>query len=262
MPLVRAAYDRWRALESRSGRRLLVETGVLLVGQPRSELLAGARTSAEEHGVPCEPLDARRARAALPDDRRRRRRCRAARAGRWRSSFPKLASKRSSRRPRPPARDLHFDEPLESWRRVGDSIEVTTARDRYVAGRLLLAAGAWMPALLPGLPLQVERQVLHWFEPPDARPFAPDALPVFLFEETGGHAVVRRSRSRQRAQGRAPSPRRGRQPRHPRSRRPRRRRRSRAPPAAPAHAGARTPRRAVRSVCMYTNTPDGHFLID
>src|SRR6185436_5574481 len=56
VPLVRAAYDRWRELEARSGRRLLIETGVLLVGEPGSELMAGARRSAEEHGVPCEPL--------------------------------------------------------------------------------------------------------------------------------------------------------------------------------------------------------------
>src|SRR5688572_12461759 len=66
VPLVRGAYARWRELEARSRRRLLLPTGVLLVGEPSSELVAGARRSAEEHGVACEPLSRAQIRNRYP----------------------------------------------------------------------------------------------------------------------------------------------------------------------------------------------------
>src|SRR5688572_9561061 len=132
VPLVRAAYDRWRALESRSGRRLLIEAGVLLVGQPGSELLAGARASAEEHGVPYEPLDAmelarRYPMIVAPEGAN----------GLLEPGggflYPEACIEAFLAEAAAKGAELHFDEPLESWRRAGDSIEVTTTRDRYVA---------------------------------------------------------------------------------------------------------------------------------
>ena len=260
VPLVRAAYDRWRALESRSGKRLLVEAGVLLVGEPKSELMAGARASAEEHGVPYEPLD--------PEQLARR--------------YPMIVAPEGAVGLLEPGggflypeaciaaflaeaeagAELHFDEPLLSWRLVGDSIEVTTARDRYSAGCLLLATGAWMPALLPGVPLQVERQVLHWFTPPrDASSFTPGSLPVFLFAEAGGplwYGVPDLGTGLKvglHHHGAAITPETVDRAVHDEDVAAVRHLLKRRMPAADIQ-----PHRSV--VCMYTNTPDDHFVVD
>src|ERR1700739_4021703 len=58
VPLVRAAIPLWRALEQRSGHHLLDVTGIIEIGAPDSELVAGTLRSAREHGLTHEVLDA------------------------------------------------------------------------------------------------------------------------------------------------------------------------------------------------------------
>src|SRR5467141_1319071 len=49
VPLVQRAYELWAALERKSGRQLLLQTGGVMVGPPDGVLVSGARRSAEEH---------------------------------------------------------------------------------------------------------------------------------------------------------------------------------------------------------------------
>src|SRR5580765_1896633 len=58
VPLVLRSYDLWRQLEVDSGDHLLTITGGLMIGRPDSELVQGARRSAERHGLDHEMLDA------------------------------------------------------------------------------------------------------------------------------------------------------------------------------------------------------------
>lgn len=47
---------------------------------------------------------------------------------------------------------LHEQEALVSWRpTAGGGVRVTTAKAQYTARRLVLAAGAWLPQLVPAL---------------------------------------------------------------------------------------------------------------
>src|SRR5262249_39608796 len=58
VPLVRAAYPLWRELEARSGQSLLTITGIVEIGKPESDLVAGTLRSSRLHGLPHEILDA------------------------------------------------------------------------------------------------------------------------------------------------------------------------------------------------------------
>src|SRR5262245_53008214 len=51
VPLVRRAYERWRALEERSGERILVITGGIDAGSPESEVVTGALEASRAHGL-------------------------------------------------------------------------------------------------------------------------------------------------------------------------------------------------------------------
>src|SRR5215467_14332150 len=51
VPLVQRAYELWAELEQRSGRRLFVQTGGLMIGPPDGVLVSGAKRSADEHGL-------------------------------------------------------------------------------------------------------------------------------------------------------------------------------------------------------------------
>src|SRR5437667_6109143 len=72
VPLVQRAYELWTALEREAERRLLLETGGLMIGRPDSTVVRGARRSAETHGLRHELLAAaevrRRFPALRPDD--------------------------------------------------------------------------------------------------------------------------------------------------------------------------------------------------
>src|SRR5467141_655661 len=49
VPLVQRAYKLWAELETRSGRKLLLQTGGLMIGPADGVLVLGAKRSAEEH---------------------------------------------------------------------------------------------------------------------------------------------------------------------------------------------------------------------
>src|SRR3974377_1223274 len=49
VPLVQRAYELWAELEKESGRRLFLQTGGLMLGEPGGVLVRGAPRSAKEH---------------------------------------------------------------------------------------------------------------------------------------------------------------------------------------------------------------------
>src|SRR5688572_9387092 len=66
VPLLRRAYELWRQLEQRTGRRLLQLTGGLMIGRPDSDVVSGSLRSAREHHLDHEMLDAAQIRARFP----------------------------------------------------------------------------------------------------------------------------------------------------------------------------------------------------
>jgi sarcosine oxidase len=61
VPLLRRAYENWRAIEAESGERVLFVTGGLYAGPRHSDLVEGSAGAARKHGIDYELLD----RAAL-----------------------------------------------------------------------------------------------------------------------------------------------------------------------------------------------------
>src|SRR5262249_48531360 len=88
--------------------------------------------------------------------------------------------------------ELHTDDPVLRWEIDGDGVRVETARDTVRATQLVLAAGAWLPELLPdlGRQLEVTRQPLVWFEP-ERNPelFDAERFPIFIREHERGRYI-------------------------------------------------------------------------
>ena len=85
--------------------------------------------------------------------------------------------------------ELLFGQPAVSWDSNSDSVTVRTEHGAYTAQFLILAAGSWLPQLLNGLevPLQVERQVLMWYEPTaNQELFRPENCPIFIWDTGPG----------------------------------------------------------------------------
>ena len=273
VPLVQRAYEQWQALERRTGRRLLIPTGGLTIGPPDGRLVAGALASARTHGLPHEILDAadvtrRHPVVRIPDGAVAVFEPRAGvlLAARGVAALLDVA--------RADGAEVRDGVVVDGWEADGDGVRVTVAGETFHANRLVLAAGPWLPALVPALAplLRVERNVVHWFRPEadtaaGVRAYGPEGLPVLVIEDRPEHLLyalpsIRESGSDvedgvkfARHHGGVVGPIDALEP----------------PAAADAAAiGADVARylpglrgAPIRSaMCPYTNTPDGHFLID
>lgn len=268
VPLLLRAYELWRQLERDTGQNLLTITGGLMLGTRESSVVAGSLRSAREHGLPHELLDAGDIGKRFPQfapapgtvalfEKK---------AGALR---PELAVQAQLELAARHGATLSFNEEVTAWKVSGDGVRVTTARGSYEAGQLVIAAGRWLSKLLPdlALPLHVERQVQFWFEPKGGvRSFLPDRFPIWIWEtEDGAHpyglpaldgasggvkfalhhggknpTCTLETIDRTVSEDEIVAARRC------------------ITPRLPALNG-----RCLRAVtCLYTNTPDGHFLID
>ena len=190
VPLLLRAYELWEQLEEETGEDLMTLSGGLMIGPPESDTFAGSKASADEHGLPYEVLDApelkRRYPAIEPTPN-------TVALFEEKAGFlrPEACVKAHLDRAAVLGADLRFGEEILGWEPTGWGVRVETLSGAYEAGRLVVTAGAWAPKLLAdlGLPLEVTRQILFWFDPKGGiGPFLPDRFPIFIWEPEDGNA--------------------------------------------------------------------------
>jgi sarcosine oxidase len=185
VPLLLRAYDLWRRLEVDSGRSLLHITGGLMIGRATGDLVARSKASAERFMLPHEVLSATQIRSLYPafridDDW----------VALWERDagylYPEACIEQQLLRSTLARAELHFDEPAMEWNALpGGGVLVRTTRERYSADHLVIAAGPWAPQVLRelNLPLRITRQVVHWFEPIGSMDFfRQDRMPIYIRE--------------------------------------------------------------------------------
>jgi sarcosine oxidase len=189
VPLLRRAYELWRALERDTGKHLLHMTGGLMIGAPDSDVVSGSLRSARAHDLDHEMLDAAELHRRFPPFTPRQDIVAfyEKEAG---SLFPEASNQAHLEVAQRHGAELRFDEQVHDWQvQPSGAIDVHTARTRYECGRLILAPGPWASSLfkISWLPLAVEPQVLFWFSPMGgAAPFAPDCFPIYIWDVGNG----------------------------------------------------------------------------
>jgi sarcosine oxidase len=190
VPLLRAAYPGWRALEERASTPLLTITGILEIGTAESKLVAGTLASSRLHALPHEVLDAKQLMERfpafrVPDDF----------VGVFQPEGGFLRAESAVAAIQVLARSagaaLRFEERVLAVESQGAGVRITTERDEISAGCAIVAAGGWIKSLLPqiAVPLRATRQVLGWFAPrqnSDAARLAQGRFPVFLLQNEDG----------------------------------------------------------------------------
>jgi sarcosine oxidase len=263
VPLLRRAFELWRELESRAREPLLHVTGALDVGWEGSLVFEGSRLSCREHDLPHEVLSSAELERRVPAWRLP---ASAAAVSQPDGGFlrPERCILAHTAWAREAGAAVHSGERVLDWDAVGGHVRVRTDRGTYEGAQLVLAAGAWMAGLVPAMARLVvpERQVVGWFDVERPDRYSPDVFPVFVLEVEEGlfygfpeHEVpgLKIGKFRHRLE-----------PANPDS------------PDRECHGEDETVlREAVsrylpdangpllrHSTCMFTNTPDGHFVID
>jgi sarcosine oxidase len=189
VPLVRRAYELWDELGAENQKRdLLIPTGALYFGAPAASVVTGSRASAKEHGVPCEELTA--------DEITRR----------WPVFEPApgsvglLERRAGILRPescvqamlgaaRGAGAHVRLDEPMLRFGADENGAWVETRRGRETGAHLIVATGAWMKPVLNelGVKAWVERVVQHWFKPlKEETGLLPAEMPIYLWQGADG----------------------------------------------------------------------------
>ncbi len=166
VPLLRRAYDLWRALDAETGARLLHINGIIEIGPPEGRVISGTLAAAQEHGLPHEIFDANAAMRRFPAFRLPPDYLAVLQpdggfvlAEPAIHGFAALATKAGA--------ELRAGETVRAIEPRADGVRVITDRHAIDAGAAIVTAGPWLKNLLPSLPatVRVTRQVLGWFEP-------------------------------------------------------------------------------------------------
>ncbi len=187
VPLLKRAYDLWKGLERQAGVSVFHLTGALYLGRADGELIRGSLDSARRHALPHETLDgaalARRYPQFRPDPA-------------WVAMFepragfvvPEPAVRAMADQATRHGAEIHAHEPVESWYAGAPGCTVRTAKGEYRADRLIFCGGAWTARLVRdlGVRLMVTRQVLGWVRPRTGEPFALGRMPCWAMENADG----------------------------------------------------------------------------
>jgi sarcosine oxidase len=266
VPLLRRSYELWRELEREQREQLLHMTGCLHVGAPGTTVFDGCLRSCHEHGLEHEVLDSAAVMRRFPAYRLPAETMAVLEAE---GGFlvPEKCIEAHAAGARSAGADLREGEAVAGWEAIPGGVRVQTERGSYEAARLVLTAGSWNGKLAPALAsvLQPERQVVAWLEVARPELFERPVFPVFVMEVpegmyygfplfAGGPPGLKLGRFHHRHEPADPDllDRAGAGPEDEDVLR------SFAASYLPEGAG----RALSMQVCMFTNTPDEHFLID
>jgi len=234
-----------------------------MIGKPNASAVVGSLRSAREYSLPHSLLGARevaeRFPAFAPSD---------SESALYEPNagilFPDRCIEAHKEMAEEEGTKFRFGERVTGWEAGRSLVTVSTEKDSYLAEKVIFAAGPWNASLLPDLrlPLECERQVLFWFNPASrAELFNPRKMPVFIWEVEGGRNfygipnVGHGVKAARHHGGRVSPP-------------DEVDRRVTAEDEAPVRTflKSRLPllvRTPISSMtCIYTNAPDGHFVID
>jgi sarcosine oxidase len=164
VPLLRKSYELWAELEAAVGRRLYHETGLLLAGPVDGEAVPGARLAAKLHGIAIEDLTSAEIERRFPWMQLP--------AGAECVYEPEAGFLEVERCVESQIRDGErlggqacCDERVIDWATNGSTVRIITDKARYEANSLVICAGPWAARLLIDLqiPLEVVRKSVMWF---------------------------------------------------------------------------------------------------
>lgn len=187
VPLLRRAYDLWESLATETGERLYVETGLLEVGPETGTVIQGILASARTHDLAIDRLS----------DVELHRECPGFVAGEGMTAlFERRAgylrvedcTRAHARLAEQAGSTLRIGETVLGWEARSGGVEVRTDAQTYYAARLIVTPGAWAPALLGslGIGFEVIRKSLYWYATESQAYDVHSGAPCFFFDTPTG----------------------------------------------------------------------------
>jgi len=181
VPLLRRAYALWAELEAEFGEQLFFQTGSIDMGPEDGEVFSGSLKSCIENDFEHDVLDSVELRVRFPGYRLPAETMAVYQPQgglltpeRCISAYAELAKSHGTA--------IHCGERVLGWDILADErVSLRTDAGSYVAEKLVICGGAWAYKLIPQLADAAvpERQALIWLEPKRTDWFQLDSFPVW-----------------------------------------------------------------------------------
>ncbi len=187
VPLLRRAYQLWHDLEDVAGERVLVTTGSIDAGPPGSPIVRGALRACRRFDLPHERLSGRSLHTRFPGYNLPARHVAILQPD---GGFllPERCIVAHVEAAHALGATVHARERVIGWTVRRRGVSVRTDRGSYQARRLVITSGPWAAKLVDRLDvlLSVERQVMLWTHPARPDRFRPGRFPVFYMQVNEG----------------------------------------------------------------------------
>lgn len=182
VPLLKRAYVLWDELQVRTRQSLFHRCGLMITGMPHSIAVNGTLAAARQYQLEVESLPVDEARRRFP-------------CYQFRDDFGVAFEQNAGflnvencvaallKCATDCGAELRIHEKVLEIVPTGNSVRITTNRDTYFAGKVVVTAGAWTSQLLAELsvPLRVLRKPMFWYEAAGDL-FRPENNPCFFFD--------------------------------------------------------------------------------
>ena len=187
VPLVLRAHDRWIELEKTYNEKLLNITGALDIGLESSETISGSLKACREFDIPHEIFTSTELSKKFP-------------AYLLPEEYSSVFQKDGGFLVPESCINLYVNESINNgadvkqnckvlgWESDGNIVTVSTSDGNFKTKKLVITAGAWTGILQDEMSrfLTPERQVVSWFKPESPEYYNSDQFPVFNMEVPEG----------------------------------------------------------------------------
>lgn len=184
VPLLERCYRNWNDLEQVAEAKILTRCGLAYIGPRQGELVSGVLNSSAQYDI---PIDSNREnnierfpQFKVPSN----------------SEFifeenagfvqPERAILAYCGLALQHGAQLMIKTPVKSWEQKNDYLILDTNNQKFKARKVIFTSGAWTSGLLPEMShlLKVSRQVIAWFRPSEPTELKPDYFPAWTIEDT------------------------------------------------------------------------------
>ncbi len=186
VPLLHEAYRGWIELQEQTDQKLLHQVGLLQVGPVDGFLIPGVLASAAAHQLPLERISGDAIQNCFPGFRAEREM-----VGLFEKQAGYLLVEESIQAYLDCAQragaKIHIHSDPAHWQSNGKTIRVESGTEVFCADRLVITTGSWSGHLLNslGIELRVVRKHVYWIANESAK--YRDGSPVFFFETPRGY---------------------------------------------------------------------------
>ncbi len=180
IPLLDGAYRGWEEIERVSGRKLFTKSGIAYFGEHDHPIIKGVQTAAKENNIAVRACtDQEQAWFKVPKSF---------------DAFTEVdagvlkgdeAIKSYVEAAKSLGAEIMLNESVQSLEQVGSTITIKTGKGIYHTKKVVITSGAYVSRLIPKakLPLSVSRQLIGWVTAGTSVQQDPDAIPAWIIAD-------------------------------------------------------------------------------